>query len=93
MVFVVVLSPVVLNTMVGVQGADPQLIEAGRSFAGSESFIFRAITLPAATPVTLVGLRMGMARGIVGIVVAELFAPRRVLATLTFISGQRLDTA
>ncbi len=71
-----VLFPVIINTEAGVRNADRQLIEAVRSFGASQMQIFRMVSLPSALPFILAGLRLGVGRGLIGVVVGELFGAR-----------------
>jgi NitT/TauT family transport system permease protein len=71
-----VLFPVIINTDAGVRNADRQLIEAVRSFGASKLQLFTKVSLPAALPFILAGLRLGVGRGLIGVVVGELFGAR-----------------
>ena len=72
----VVIFPVIINTEAGVRAADRNLIEAVRSFGASRLQIFAKVSLPAALPFILAGLRLGIGRGLIGVVVGELFGAR-----------------
>jgi NitT/TauT family transport system permease protein len=71
-----VVFPVIINTETGLRGTDPQLIEVVRSFGASRWQIFRKVALPASLPFVLAGLRLGVGRGLIGVVVGELFGAR-----------------
>jgi NitT/TauT family transport system permease protein len=71
-----VLFPVIINTDAGVRNADRQLIEAVRSFGATKLQLFIKVSLPAALPFILAGLRLGVGRGLIGVVVGELFGAR-----------------
>jgi NitT/TauT family transport system permease protein len=92
-IFLVAVFIIVVNTEVGVLSTDPHLIEAARSFGASRLQIFRKVLLPAALPFIIAGLRLGMARGLVGVVVAELFGAKAGLGFLILASAQVFDTA
>jgi NitT/TauT family transport system permease protein len=72
----VVIFPVIINTEAGVRAADKALIEAVRSFGASRLQIFTKVSLPSALPFILAGLRLGVGRGLIGVVVGELFGAR-----------------
>jgi ABC-type nitrate/sulfonate/bicarbonate transport system permease component len=61
-----------INTMVGVRGVDPGLKEMSRSFLASPSQRMRFVILPAAVPGIMAGVRLGLGRAMIGMVVAEL---------------------
>lgn len=92
-IFLVVLFPVLFNTQIGITTTSPELLEAARSFCASTIQIFTKVMLPSALPVIVAGLRLGLARGVVGVVVAELFGSRAGLGYLILVSGQVFDTA
>jgi NitT/TauT family transport system permease protein len=92
-IFLVSVFIILVNTEVGVLSTDPHLIEAARSFGASRIQIFRKVLLPAALPFIIAGLRLGMARGLVGVVVAELFGAKAGLGFLILASAQVFDTA
>lgn len=74
-VTVVVLSsifPIIINTYVGSKNIDTDLVDTGRAFAASRFQMLRTIVIPAALPFVFVGLRLGVARGLIGVIVAEL---------------------
>ena len=71
-----VVFPVVINTEVGLRNADRHLIEAIRSFGANKLQLFLKVSLPCALPFVLAGLRLGVGRGLIGVVVGELFGAR-----------------
>lgn len=52
--------PVLRNTMVGLQGVDPRLVEAGRGMGMSASAVLLKVELPLAVPVMLSGIRTAL---------------------------------
>ncbi len=92
-IFLVAVFIILVNTEVGVLSTDPNLIEAARSFGANRFQIFRKVLLPAALPFIIAGLRLGVARGLVGVVVAELFGAKAGLGFLILASAQVFDTA
>lgn len=77
-----VIFPVIINTEAGVRNADRNLVEAVRSFGASQLQIFQKVSLPSALPFILTGLRLGVGRGLIGVVVGELFGARAGLGYL-----------
>jgi NitT/TauT family transport system permease protein len=92
-VFLVAIFPIWINTSAGIQSADRHLVEVARSFAASPMQILVKVLLPAALPFIVAGLRLGIGRGIVGVVVGELFAARAGLGFLIVTSSQIFATA
>ena len=46
---------------------------AARSFCASKRDIFMKVILPASLPAVMIGVRLGMSRGVLGVVVAEMY--------------------
>jgi ABC-type nitrate/sulfonate/bicarbonate transport system permease component len=63
---------IIVSTYAGVKNIDPILPEVARSFGASSAQIFRKVICMAALPYIFAGLRMGAARAVKGMVVAEL---------------------
>ncbi len=72
LVFLGAFFPVVINTETGVRALDELLLRAARSFGARDRQIFRTIALPGSIPFILAGIRVGLGRALVGIVVGEL---------------------
>lgn len=92
-VVLVVVFPVLINTFAGLANTDRSLIEVARSFGATPMQLFGKIRFPAALPFIVTGLRQGVARGLVGVVVAELFGAKAGLGFLILNSAQTFDTA
>ena len=67
-----VIFPMIINTEAGITHTEPQLIEAAKSFGATRLQIFSKVSLPSAAPYILAGLRLGVGRGLIGVVVGEL---------------------
>jgi len=87
-VFSVVVFPVIINTEAGIRNTDRSLIEAVRSFGASRLQIFMKVSLPSALSFILAGLRLGIGRGLIGVVVGELFGARAGLGYLILQSAE-----
>jgi NitT/TauT family transport system permease protein len=72
--FLMAVVPVIVNSMQGVRNVDPKLVQAARSFGASEAALLRKVILPASIPTIMAGLRLGIGRALVGVVVGEFFA-------------------
>jgi NitT/TauT family transport system permease protein len=92
-VVLVVVFPVLINTYAGLANTERGLIEVARSFGATRLQLFAKIRFPAALPFIVTGLRQGVARGLVGVVVAELFGAKAGLGFLILNSAQTFDTA
>jgi NitT/TauT family transport system permease protein len=81
-VIFLVLFPVTINTEAGLRTTSARLIEMLRSFGATPRQIFFKVSLPSATPFILAGLKLGIGRGLIAVVVAELFGSRAGLGRL-----------
>jgi NitT/TauT family transport system permease protein len=77
-----VLFTVTINTEAGLRTTSERLIEMLRSFGATKRQIFFKVSLPSALPFILAGLKLGIGRGLIGVVVAELFGSRAGLGRL-----------
>ena len=81
-VIFLVLFPVTINTEAGLRTTSARLMEMLRSFGATQWQIFFKLSLPSAVPFILAGLKLGIGRGLIGVVVAELFGSRAGLGRL-----------
>jgi NitT/TauT family transport system permease protein len=63
---------IALDTQVGVERVNPSLVEMGRSFGASKRVLYVRIVLRAALPELLAGIRLGVIRGLKGVVIGQL---------------------
>lgn len=71
-VFLFAVFEVLVSTYTGVKNVEPMLIDVARSFGAGRLQLFRKVVFFASLPYIFAGLRMGAARAIKGMVVAEL---------------------
>jgi sulfonate transport system permease protein len=71
--FLFAFFPMVINTYQGVKAVDPKLLEVGRAFRCSEQQLWFNIVIPAALPFIVTGLRLALGRGLIGMVLADLY--------------------
>lgn len=69
-----VFFPVLINTVQGVRGTDPVLLDVGRTFGHKPTAALRKIILPSALPLILAGMRVSLGLGLVLVIVAEMMA-------------------
>jgi NitT/TauT family transport system permease protein len=81
-VVILVIFSVSINTEAGLRTTSERLIEMLRSFGATRRQIFFKVSLPSAVPFILAGLKLGIGRGLIGVVVAELFGSRAGLGRL-----------
>lgn len=69
-----VFFPIYVNTLLGIQGVDPQLLEMGRIYGMSKRQLFFRVILPGALPAIFVGLRYALGIMWLTLIVAETIA-------------------
>ncbi|MFQ6023476.1 MAG: ABC transporter permease [Acidiferrobacterales bacterium] len=63
---------IVLNSYKGIRNTNPSLIQMSRSFLGTRRQEIIKVILPSASGLIFAGLRLGVAAGFIGVVLAEL---------------------
>jgi NitT/TauT family transport system permease protein len=71
--FLFAFFPIAINTYQGVKNVSPELLEVGRAFRCRERQLWVNIILPAALPFIVTGLRLAVGRGLIGMVLADLY--------------------
>ncbi len=69
--FVGAVIPILVNTMAGVRGVERSWVVAARSFCAGEWDVFVKVILPASLVSVVMGIRLGLSRAVLGVVVAE----------------------
>lgn len=71
-VFLFAVFVIILDTQVGISKADRSLVEMGHSFGANRYQIFTKILILSALPEILAGIRLGVIRGVKGVVIGQL---------------------
>lgn len=90
-VFLFAVFPILYNTIEGARSLKPEMLEVARSFRSGEWAIWRDVLVPYTLPFAMTGIRLGIGRGLVGMVAAEFFLSGSGLGLLIFRSGQDFD--
>ncbi len=92
-IFLMAVFPILVNAMEGVRTVEPSLIRAARVFGASQLALYPKVILPASLPLVLTGLRLGVARGLVGVVVGEFIGAAAGLGYMIHRSAASFDMA
>ncbi|MGB3904520.1 MAG: ABC transporter permease [Anaerolineae bacterium] len=87
-----VFFPVLINTIVGLRSVDESLVDLMRSYGASRRQMFAMLEIPAALPVLLGGLKIGVTLSVIGAVVGEFVAADEGLGFLVNLSRGLFDT-
>jgi ABC-type nitrate/sulfonate/bicarbonate transport system permease component len=92
-IFALAVIPVAVNTLAGMRSVNPSLVRTVQAFGGGKLDVITKVMLPAAFPLVLAGVRIGVGRGLVGVVLGEMFSANAGLGFLMTYYGARLRTA
>jgi ABC-type nitrate/sulfonate/bicarbonate transport system permease component len=92
-VFVYALPIIIINVATAVKCVDRSLVEMATSYGCTRRRMFRAVLLPAAMPISLEGVRLGLGRGIKGMINGEVLIAMVGLGGVASKYGGRMDTA
>jgi NitT/TauT family transport system permease protein len=92
-VWITAVFPILINAIAGVRNVPANLMDVGNAFAASERQIFSKIILPGALPYIMTGVRLGIGRSIIGMVVAEFYTAVGGLGALIMKYGNQYDTS
>jgi NitT/TauT family transport system permease protein len=93
MVFVEAVITIAVNAMAGLRETDPKLVQAARAFCAGGGAMFGKILFPSALPTIMAGLRLGAGRGVIAVIVAELYGGTDGVGQLISTYGQNFDVA
>ena len=91
-IFLGAVFPILINTRDGVKTTPVNLLTAARSFGASEWMLFKTVVLPSTIPFILTGLRLGLGRAIVGVMVGELYAATAGIGFMITVAGATFQT-
>jgi ABC-type nitrate/sulfonate/bicarbonate transport system permease component len=72
-VFVGAVIPIIVNSIAGVREVERSLVLAARSFCAKRLDVFTKVIFPASLPAVMIGIRLGISRGVLGVIVAEMY--------------------
>jgi ABC-type nitrate/sulfonate/bicarbonate transport system permease component len=91
-IFLGAVFPILINTRDGVKTTPYNLLVAARSFGASEWRLFKSVVLPSTVPFILTGMRLGLGRAIVGVMVGELYAATAGIGFMITVAGATFQT-
>ncbi len=91
-VFLGAFFTIVINTLYGVRTVDTRLLEVAASFRASQGRVFTTVVFPGSIPFILAGLRLGVGRALIGVVVGELYAANAGIGYMIAVMSTTLQT-
>ena len=92
-VFTLTVFPIIINTWRGVQAVPKSTIEVGMAFGASPGQIMSKIIVPGTLPHIMTGLRLGVGRAVIGIVIGEFFTAVNGLGGIIINAANSFNTA
>lgn len=88
-----VLFPITIAVYNGVRSVDPSLIEVARSFRANEMAMWRHVIIPSVVPYIVTGLSQGVAMGLVGMFISEIYTALSGMGQILAFSANAYKTA
>lgn len=83
---------IIIPTIQGVKTVDRRFLDVASSFGASKLLLFRSVVAPSTVPFVVTGLRLGIGRALVGVVVGELFAATSGLGVMLARASRAFET-
>jgi len=84
--------PLIVNLQVAMSTIDADLVRVARSYGATRWQIFRSVALPTSVPFLITGLRLAAGRGLLGVIVAEVFGGSQGIGYLIQYAGATFQT-
>jgi NitT/TauT family transport system permease protein len=84
--------PIAISALAAVRTVDARLVRVAQSFSAGDALLFRSIILPSAVPFLLAGARLAVGRGMIGIVVGEIYGSSAGIGAMINQAGSRFET-
>jgi NitT/TauT family transport system permease protein len=91
-IFLGAVFPILINVIAGMRTIDETLLMCARSFGAKDRQIFTTLALPSCVPFMLAGLRIGVGRALVGVVVGEMVAATGGIGHMMAVAGAMFQT-
>jgi len=91
-IFLGAVFPIMINARDGVKTTPYNLLVAARSFGASQWQIFKGVVLPSTVPFIISGLRLGVGRALIGVMVGELYAATAGIGFMITVAGATFQT-
>jgi len=84
---------IIVNTSAAIRSVPIHLVEMARSYGATERQLVAKIILPAAMPLIMAGMRLGMARAVKGMITGEMFIAFVGLGAIVNEASERFDAS
>jgi NitT/TauT family transport system permease protein len=90
-VFLGAFFSIIIPTVQGVRTVDNRFLDVARSFGASQPRLFTSVVAPATVPFIATGLRLGLGRALIGVVVGELYAQTTGLGVMIVRASENIQ--
>ncbi len=93
---IIVLSavfPIIINAWAGVKTTEKSLLSAAKVFGASRRELYTKVVLPYTLPFIIAGIQQGIGRGLIGVIIAEIFGGSHGLGYLVNRSADTFNSA
>jgi NitT/TauT family transport system permease protein len=93
---IIVLSavfPIIINAWAGVKTTEQSLLAAAKVFGASRRELYTKVVLPYTLPFIIAGIQQGIGRGLIGVIIAEIFGGSHGLGYLVNRSADTFNSA
>jgi len=93
---IIVLSavfPIIINAWAGVKTTEKSLLSAAKVFGASRRELYFKVVLPYTLPFIIAGIQQGIGRGLIGVVIAEIFGGSKGLGYLITRSADTFNSS
>lgn len=84
---------IMIPTVMGVRTVDRRFLDVAKSMKASQRTLFTTVVAPATMPFIATGLRLGIARALIGVLVGELYAATEGLGVMIIRAADVIDTS
>jgi len=85
--------PIIINAWAGVKTTEKSLLAAARVFGASRRELYTKVVLPYTLPFIISGIQQGIGRGLIGVIIAEIFGGSNGLGYLVNRSADTFNSA
>lgn len=82
---------ILLNTYLGARTVDQSLLSVARVFGARQRRVFSTLVLPGSVPFILAGLKLGVGRALIGVIVAELYGATAGIGVMIELASHNLQ--
>lgn len=84
---------IIIPTVQGVRTVDRRFLDVAHSLKASQWMIFSTVVAPGTVPFIVTGVRLGIARALIGVLVGELYAATEGLGVMIIRAADVIDTS